>query len=208
MGSNAETNSRNREMVFDAEWTLPLNVMNKLDEIGLVNRDISCINYGQFFVTKGGIQLSDLSTMKGLWPFFGKILNKQTGGNKSAKNKSAELTSKDFLEILSILPHTLQFSMLTANGNRLWSTLEPKHLVVNHMDFSLKHVSTIAGEWHVLGLLDAKPTDGIEENEIVNQTPQSVQDMQNLLMSTVKPLLGRQKGDYGVTPILIFRVCR
>lgn len=198
---NTETSSKNGEMLFDTEWALPLMVIDKLDEIGFLGKEINNANYGQLFISKGSIQISDLAIIKDFWPVLGKVF----GLGQKGKTKT-DLNNKQIVDILCALPHTLQFSMTTNQNEILWSTLPHKNMVINPLDFSLKHGNTISGEWVCLGMLDAKPYDDAQTNE--DATPQSLLEMQSTFMSLLKPILGRKDGDYGVSPILIFRLAR
>jgi hypothetical protein len=193
------------ERSFDAAWALPLNVINGLDEMGLVHRDITKANYGQMVLVKGAIQLIDLRMLQNLW---GLIVNHTLGelpastpAHKKAK-QAAAAEAKNMAELVSKLPHSLQFKMNGENAS-VWSTLQPEHMIINPFDFAMKHGASIKGEWHMLAVVDAKPND-VEDDTMFN-SPSPIEAGFLVMISQLKVLMGRQDGDYGVTPVAVFR---
>src|SRR5690606_29714864 len=59
------------------------------------------------------------------------------------------------MELLTILPHTVQGRIYTDDGHAIWSTLERSALAIGAEDLFLKHGVLVGGEWSMLGVVDA-----------------------------------------------------
>ena len=108
-------------------------------------------------------------------------------------------------DILAKLPHALQMSLF-ADTVEIWSTLNPEHMTVNPDDLAFKHGANVAGEWKVLGVVDARPDD-----ESVNEMPSSSREIENgmfLILNTIREFFGRPSTAFGITPVAIFRPIR
>lgn len=74
-------------------------------------------------------------------------------------------------------------------------------------DLSLKHGDNIAGQWNILGILDATLEDPSEEEADLKpytNVGMAISELQNML----RLQFGRPTGSYGITPVLIFRSIR
>ncbi|VEB42949.1 Uncharacterised protein [Chromobacterium violaceum] len=204
LSEDASTNE-SLERSFDAAWSLPLNVINALDQHGLVNRDISSTNYGQLVLIKGAIQLLDLSMLQNMWDGIAKMMVNElptaTSAQKKAKQE-AEKEAKDMASVISKLPHTLQFKVFNDEA-MVWSTLKPEHMIINPFDFAMKHGATISGEWFALGIVDAKPSDIEDFDKIA--TSNELEKGLLFMLSQLRSVMGRSLGDYGITPVAVFR---
>jgi hypothetical protein len=78
----------------------------------------------------------------------------------------------------------------------------------------LKHGTTIAGEWAVMGVLDALPdldsSGDVTESGIAGAIGTGALEgpfgqMMRTLIPIMRPMLGRPFKAYGITPLLIFR---
>ncbi|MGR8933372.1 MAG: hypothetical protein ACU837_03160 [Gammaproteobacteria bacterium] len=147
--------------------------------------------------------------MRNLWdPVMNLVANQNQSHmrNKQVKQpiKAAKEEINSIKAILSALPHALLMTR-QSSGNSLWSSLEEEHLKINSDDITLKHGSNFAGHWYVLGILDAKPDNGIESitnhHDIANDLIRGMTEMLNM----TREFLGRPRDAYGITPIAIFR---
>lgn len=201
------TNKRSMERQFDAAWSLPLNVINGLDERGLINRDINSASIGQMVLFRGRLQLVDLMLVKDLWAPIIAMMNGAAGKGKTAHQKQAAMAEKREMEnlalILSKLPHTLQMRMFNSEAN-VWATLDHESMIINPVDFAMKHGSCIDGEWIVLGVLDAHP----DNPELGYEFPEPMSELESGMLQMLLGLrttFGRQPTDFGMTPIAVFR---
>jgi hypothetical protein len=193
------------ERSFDAAWTLPLNVINGLDEMGLIKRDITQASYGQLVLIKGAIQLLDLRMLQELWDGLMKAIVGDLPASTAAhkrKKQEAEAEAKNMVGIVSKLPHALQFKVFGENANT-WSTLKPDHMIINPFDFAMKHGATISGEWFTLGVIDAKPTDVEDLSRLIHAN--DIEQGMLTMLGQLRTLMGRSDSDYGITPVAVFR---
>ena len=70
-------------------------------------------------------------------------------------------------------------------------------------DLLLKHGFFIAGEWKVLGILDALP-DSDNLNIDYSFLPEFQKTLANY-STIVRPRFGRDPDSFGITPLMIFR---
>lgn len=210
--NNEAASSNGLERHFDPSWTLPLNVIDMLDENGLILKDIHQANFGQLVQVNGAIYFTDLGLIKNLWPHFGKLLTIgmqeiTAAGKRKKQEKEAE--NKLVSDIISQLPHLLSFKMRDV-GYSTWSTLKPENMVINHYDLLMKHGTDIAGIWHMIGVLDAKPgvdncvSSAFRDNK--DQTnDDSIEEMMGQFVNGLRGIMGRDERSFGVTPLVILR---
>ncbi|GAA5786146.1 hypothetical protein YWS52_24690 [Chitiniphilus shinanonensis] len=205
-GSDGESIAKSLERHFDASWTLPINVLNALDENGMIRRSLDNARIGNLVLIKGNVQFVDLRMIQEIW---GPIMNLGSASDKKCitaaqrRHKAEEDKSTTALvQILSKLPHTLQMRLF-GFGGQIWASLKHGNMVVNPDDFAFKHGSCIPGKWYCLGILDALP-DNDEQPNIPNGMSQIESAMLDML-EVLKDQFGRRSGDYGVSPIAIFR---
>ena len=119
------------------------------------------------------------------------------------------------LELLTILPHTVNASIFTDNTDRVWSSLRDEFMVTPAAELVLTHGVSPPGEWAMLGILSARPDIGEMELQqriaalgsdlpigLVNS---GVGQMAQILAPIVRGVLGRPSASYALTPLLIFR---
>ncbi|TJZ75575.1 hypothetical protein FAZ21_06570 [Chitiniphilus eburneus] len=205
-GSDGESIATSLERHFDASWTLPLNVINALDERGMIHRELSTARFGNLVMVKGRIQFVDLRMVQGIW---GPIMELSVGSQKNAmtsaqrrKQSEGVKTSGALVQILSKLPHALQMRMY-GFGNQIWASLKHESMIVNPEDFAFKHGDRIPGEWVCLGLLDAVPD--ADDDDIQPIGFGDIEEAMLNVLNVLKEQFGRRPSDYGVTPIAIFR---
>ena len=72
------------------------------------------------------------------------------------------------------------------------------------MDLNFKHGEFLAGNWYVLGVLDALPFDDFTFETDPNEFRDGIVNM----VKMIKTIVGRPSTAYGITPIAIFRVLK
>jgi hypothetical protein len=201
---------RQKERHYDSSSVALYSVIDKLDELGFIKKDIANTAIGQLLLCSGSITFQDIRMMRNLWDPIMKLLvnqgqslgqgNKNKNHNLKTQLKEAELMK----DILSGLPHALLMTLFSGDQS-LWSSLEEDHLKINSDDITLKHGANFAGEWHVLSILDAKPDHEIEQ---IHPAPTAINGLFSGMvdvLSNVRQLLGRPADAYGITPLAIFR---
>lgn len=198
------------ERQFDASWSVPLNVIRELNNRGLLIDDLGSAAFGQIVVISGQIYISDVRMLQKLWKPIVKMENAKAiaGAKPGAQKKAAQQEAKNTEEILGmveLLPHSLQFRISNAEA-ACWATLDPEQLTISPADLAFKHGPTIPGEWIAIGVLDAKPST------VENGLLASIQNLSNPLqvgmaqvLSGLRQGFGRPEGDFGFTPLAIYR---
>jgi hypothetical protein len=198
-----EAHSKQAERHYDSSSTALYSVIDRLDELGFIKRQVEQTAIGQLLLCSGPISFLDIRMMRGLWDPIMKLLLNQ-GPSNSKQNKARIKEVESFKTIVTALPHALLMTLVSGNHS-LWSTLDEEHLKINSDDITLKHGANFAGEWHVLGILDAKPDSEIEQSAfspfVGNDLFTGMIEMQSL----IRAFLGRPTNAYGITPVAIFR---
>lgn len=123
---------------------------------------------------------------------------KAADSNKDTAKGDANETQ----ELITALQNSIQ-SRLIGEGFTTWSTLHAHGLSLSSDDLVLKHGFSIAGEWKILGILDALPDPGN-----INIDHSCLPQFQKLLAdysATIRPRFGRDSDSFGLTPLLLFR---
>lgn len=196
------------ERNFDTWWMLPLNVMGMLQEHDLISTDLENANYGQLVLIEGSIRFVDLRLLRDNWKHIGKVIASampdMTASHKRKKQEQAE-SFGIIADFASTMPHLLSLRMISGEHST-WSTLEPDNMVINPFDLMMKHGSIIAGTWHMIGLLDAKPYDDVSDGIIPSNMGESgIEYVMSEMVGGLRGLMGRNSEAYGITPLAIFR---
>jgi hypothetical protein len=105
------------------------------------------------------------------------------------------------MAIASLFGMTTQATILDRHAS-VWCSLRDESLIVSPADLLLQHGLRIAGEWTVIGILDAKP--GNSEDSTAEYSSAFVGALAQMIPS-VRNVLGRPDTYFGVTPLLILR---
>lgn len=209
------------ESTYDPIWTNARSFLDFLTSRDFIQNDLSEANIGQFVLGSGDLSVLDFVMLKSMWKLpsmqhFIKNGASEPEGNRSERRSQSatqkpkskpEPTEMDLaLEMMEVLPHSIQGRMSTLHG-QVWTTLREECLVTSPSDLVLKHGLTLPGEWNMLGILDAYP----DHSSDVADLPLSG-DMSDILptfLATLTPvtrgILGRPQNAYAMTPLLIFR---
>ncbi|MCK8144502.1 DUF6414 family protein [Citrobacter sedlakii] len=210
-----ETVNQTQEKSFDASWTLPINLLDKLDENGMIRVELNGERLGSIVLCKGKMRIFDISVFQRSVPFIAKMM-KMGQQTLSPKAKKSNFNVEDHFiapgvtfgmmkEILNIVPNTLQVDFINEASQTIWMTINRDYLTINPDDMVLKYGSNLPGEWYVIGFIDALPE--IEENmmETVAYEPNQMKDGISGMLSGIRDLAGRSSNSYGMTPLIIFR---
>ncbi|WP_298376349.1 hypothetical protein [Azospirillum sp.] len=224
--NTSKTKTEGVERHFDTSLTLPITVMDRLDELGFIYRDVKQTPIGHIFLAKGYMQMFDIRMMQEMW---GGVLdlfrlqeraqaleqeaqNLNRNGRKNIRKYEGKTVlpqneldqGKIIAELLKKIPHSLQLNYLSENGAMLWSTLNPANMVISSDDFSLKHGTMIPGEWHMLGIMDSYFLP--QPASLWSELPMSEVARHMIpILDAVRQQFGRPEYSLAVTPLAIFR---
>jgi hypothetical protein len=83
--------------------------------------------------------------------------------------------------------------------------LDDEGLAAPSSGFMLQHGGQIPGEWHLVGILDAKPDAFEDMPPYAVKLDSTMQLLFGELEPSVREMLGRPPRAYGVTPLVVFR---
>jgi hypothetical protein len=98
--------------------------------------------------------------------------------------------------------------VFASESGRLWSTIDPAYVVGSASDLHLKHGLTIAGTWHLVGILDCLPSIAATPDisgRVVGDKDNEFSDALKVMLREHRLLMGRPSDCYGVTPLIIMR---
>ncbi|MEH4987364.1 hypothetical protein PO461_07965 [Enterobacter asburiae] len=208
-----EAISNTQEKQFDATWSLPINLLDKLSESGLLRSGLNGERLGNVVVIKGTMRIFDISVLQKCLPFASKMFHSQMpsstkSSKKHVKSEDIEIapgvTFGAVTDLLNIVPNTLQIDFVDEGGHTIWMTIDRDFLTINPDDMVLKYGGKLPGEWYVVGLIDAVPEHEDISPQIdfpANPTKDFIAEMLN----AIKKFVGRGENAYGMTPLVIFR---
>jgi len=217
------------ERTFDPIWANAITLLGFLSERDLIQRDITAARIGQFVLVSGRLDLFDLGIFRAAWanPKVKEVVvhgaevaenvrksrseRRRTDKQKSPATTEAELA----VEMMAMMPHSA-IAAVSSGDQAAWCVLRDEWLTVPATDILLKHGVTVAGEWSMLGILDAMPDEPnveIEPGVFSRHIENFVAGMKLSQMAMhfagfagpARLLLGRPEASYGVTPLLVFR---
>lgn len=206
---------RGAQRTYDPLWANARAFLDYLAGADLIERDAAKAAIGQFVLISGQVFVLDTAILKSLTAgqhFRQFVRNGAPAAAGPRQAKSAASNSSEFgMEILNSMPSTVQARVATNTGDAYWGSLAVEGLTTSPGDLMLKHGILLGGEWSMLGILDATPSE----------TPSGLQaEMQNaitvaalgpiigglgVMANTLRPMLGRPADAYGITPLLVFR---
>lgn len=217
------------ERTYDPLWANALALLDYLDGRGLVQRDLTAARLGQFVIASGKLSVLDATMLPKIWeakavrekvtrqwaenarlqweadPKNAGLKSSQRDKAKSTVFNIALTTAEAGMEIIANFPHSVQCTIAGA-GFSVWSTLNAENMVSSVADLSLKHGTDIPGEWHLLGVLDAQPSEIPAQAVIVNTgTPTHMGAVVKNFANLGRTILGRAPEAYGMTALLLFR---
>jgi hypothetical protein len=221
-----QTGEESIHRVYDPLWSNALTLLDFLSNAELLQRDLSQAGVGQIIHAKGSLTLLDLSLVGKLWnkgPFRQLIADgmaptenrneRRTKGNQHLRKKASEIDV--FIEVINEIPHTAQAFIKPEKGNPIWCGLRETGLIAPASDITMMHGPAVAGEWIVVGILDARPDTAIAEQPdekmmadigVSIATGRGVAGgLTMMLAPLVRQLVGRPDEAFGVTPLLIYR---
>lgn len=237
-GAPSESGQQGETRDYDPLWANAFALLDYLETNGLIIRSLDAARIGQFVLATGSMSVMDLTLFKDLWasPAFKALIKssqqqetaapapnrqqrragKQKGAVNSEDSAASNATDIGF-SIVSMLPHATQARVLLPTTNQtVWSSLRPEGMVISPSDIFLKHGLAVAGEWSMMGILDALPDtnasgrmspDGIHALSHAQAAAENnpFGEMMLNILPFVRPMLGRPFDAFGMTPLLIYR---
>ena len=183
------------EHSFDTSWSIPVEVLARLQELSLIQSSLENAALGSIILAPACyLRIIDYGSMKDLWEPIGHILSEI---QPNIQNFQA------MMAMVRGLPHAIHAHFLT-NFGYLWSSLQPSNLNIPVNDLILKHGGTIAGAWKLLFVLDAYP-DIASPPDFESW---SAGEMTNGILGAMHGIwtaMGRPSGWLGITPLMIYR---
>ncbi len=208
-GDHNEAFTESIERQFDATWSTTLDVLRELNEKKYIVKDLENGLLGQVIQFDGNIQINDLRMLEKLWQPIIKMEGAQkiqaAKGSEKALIKKQLDENTNIAKIIELLPHMLQMRAWNYD-TAAWSTIEPSYLTINPLDLIFKHGAFIPGEWSIIGILDAKPSD-VDIDYLTSKinSGTGIMAMMPDFLKGMRQALGRAPEDYGITPIAIYR---
>lgn len=206
-------NEETVEHQIDPAFSRPQDTLDALYDAGYIDNGLTEAGIGTLFMTKGAISMFDVRMLKDMWSSLGELVAEaQVAGIPPGQKAKAKLAAKQeysaIAPLIEKLPHSLQGNINSTEGPVAWFTVKPEFMLVNPEDLAFKHGSDIPGEWHMLGVLDAKPYDLIQESEQRASESSGIETVMREMLSVLRTLFGRPQDRFGVTPVLIFRTMK
>ncbi|MHB5767173.1 DUF6414 family protein [Klebsiella pneumoniae] len=209
-----EAINHTQEKQFDATWSLPINLLDQLNQAGMIRNGLNGEQLGNTVAVQGNMRIFDISMLQKSIPFMIKLYGNQQ--QKSPQKNQKKTNDPDNIEVapgitlgmvselLNIVPNTLQVDFIDKNGNTIWMTINREYLTINPDDMFLKYGGRIPGDWFVVGLIDALP-EVHQNNHPLHFPVHPVKDGIAQMLNAIKALAGRGEDSYGITPLVIFR---
>lgn len=214
---NDHTATTTSEHLYDGLPTMPREMINKLDELGFIHRELNQEMLGNLVLYEGRLGVLDIGVAKELLEPAMNMHIKELDKAKETKKLAQEIRSniKEIVSFYKNVPFSLEAKLLVDVGrnepetniplcDEVWMTLNRDEIVGSTYDLNFKHGEFLAGKWFVLGVLDALPF----ENFTYNTVPNELRDGISNLVKTMQTLIGRPDAAFGITPIAIFRVLK
>lgn len=213
MSTDHSANS-SAEHGYDGVPTMPREMINGLDALGYIYRDLIPENLGSLVLLNGCLNVTDVEVMKGIIkPSVDYMAEQMPSRTREDKKKAIQFKNqmRPLLDFIAQVPFALSCSLYVKNPNHqnlteVWMSLSRDDISSQVHDISFKHGDKLAGQWYVLGVLDAIPNslqsakENIPDHDGFGQFKKSASEMLQMF--------GRHPESYGITPIAIFRVSK
>lgn len=212
---------------FDPRWLIPLRFLDLAN--ASLNRDIDSATLGQLVMVEGTIAVTDVGMLRALWdePVVHRLIaagipedtietlglgrkeRRRQGGTSRPETKDTNPVHSLIAAMMKMLPHAVHVLLYRADKSPVWGTLSQESMVGTSADLFLKHGSAMSGRWHMIGILDAIPTNkkiDIDQFVLANLLKETTTGQ---LLENLGPLrelgFGRPDHALGITPLIIMR---
>lgn len=198
------------EQQFDASWSLPLNVLDSLDERGYIKPEITRARLGEVFVIEGALRFVDYRLLRDCWEQIAPITIAQQNQVKPMKQPEKDKI-KNLFKLMQKLPHSVELILYAADA-MIWTCPNPSNLTVASETLAFTHGSSIPGSWFMVATLDGTPakdgdtfTSDLKADLLAKPMVKELQIATAQMIDGLRSLLGRPYGAYAATPLVIFR---
>lgn len=186
--------------MFDATWSVPLEVLARLKTLSLVKESVAGTGLGSVVVEECLMRVIDFSSMEDLFePAVGAYLASGAQGTGGMTPDALP----GIAQILKGMPRAIHAHFLT-NTAFLWSSLQASGLTIPLTDLTLKYGGTVSGRWKLLYMVDAWADSG-DPPDITGWSGGPMIDGILTAMHGLRTIMGRPQNWIGVTPLMIFR---
>jgi hypothetical protein len=195
------------ERSYDPIPSMPSDVINRLDELGFIERKLSNNNLGSLVLLSGKLGISDISLLKDISDIMLKQAAEEKAQAEPNPKKRKQVyeqeikSNKHIAEFLKHIPYSLEARLILDN-DEVWMTLNREEIIGSAYEINFKHGDFLSGNYYVLGVLDATPNDDYSNHQHQNELRVAM----SIMTQELKKLMGRPNSCYGITPIAIFRV--
>jgi len=224
--------------VFDPYWSNARAFLNYLSENDLLQLDITKATMGQFVEVTGSLIIADNAMFRFMWenPSIRSFMKNQflaateaaqqqqqqpqpnrqerrKQGHVAKPKSEAEQQADLVLELIPHMPHSGHIHIVTDELG-VWASAADGALVTPMADLVLKHGPKIAGQWSMVGILDAYPFDATQmEQHLMTgmemaRVGMGIENLSKVALQMEWPIrqaLGRPLLSYGMTPLLVYR---
>jgi hypothetical protein len=198
---STESGSEGIEHLFDASWSVPLDVLARLKSLSLVRESPRDAGLGSVILTDCHLRIIDFASMDNLWEPGLKMFI--ASGQPGAPPGFVPEIIPTFSEALKAVPRAIHAHFLTRDAF-LWSSLQPGNLTIPITDLTLKYGGSVSGVWKVLYILDAWADRG-EPPDVAGWSAGQVIDSVMTAIHGLRTMMGRPPSWIGITPLMIFR---
>ncbi|MEQ1930330.1 MAG: hypothetical protein ABL957_07325 [Parvularculaceae bacterium] len=191
-GSGKLSGSLETKRRFDVQYTLPMSLLRLLTDQDIINREPREWRFGTIALFTGQVHLADISSVHGSWDA---ILEAGSGLEGSALVEAKAL--------LGNMPPSVH-GIFHKNSAKVWCNLLRENWVTPPSGITLSHGSHVAGDWSVLGTVDALASENVDKDY---QPPVSgaLYDVFRKVADGLREMMGRPDGCFGLSPLLVFR---
>jgi hypothetical protein len=196
---SSESGSEGIERMFDATWSVPLEVLARLKSLSLVRDSVRDAGLGSIILEQCFIRVIDFSSMEDLFdPAIRSWIATGKGEAEAIPPEAVQIIA----EVLKAMPRAIHAHFLT-NSGFLWSSLQSSGLTIPVTDLTLKFGGTVSGKWNLVYLVDAWADSG-DPPDVTNWSAGPLIDGIHTAMHGLRTLMGRPQNWMGITPLMIF----
>jgi hypothetical protein len=195
---SVEGGSEGIEHMFDASWSIPLEVLSRLQSLSRVRESLKGAGLGAIVLADCHLRLIDFASMENLWEPALKM-----AGQADQQQQMPPEVIASISEALKAMPRALHAQFLTGEAF-LWSSLQPGGLTIPTSDITLKYGGAVSGSWKLLYILDCWADTG-EPPDVSGWSGGQLIDSVLTAMHGLRTMMGRPAMWIGVTPLMIFR---
>ncbi len=189
--------------MFDASWSIPLEVLDRLRNLSLVHDSVKGAGLGSIVLTNCYLRLIDFASMDKLWDASMRTFLASSQASQSGQQIPPAEAVPSIVEALRAMPQVVHAHFLT-NDAILWSSLQPVNLTIPISDLTLKYGGVVSGKWNLLYIVDAWADEG-EPPDVSVWSAGAMMDAILTAMHGLKGMMGRPVGWIGITPLMIYR---